>query len=139
MGRTCFSDVIRNSRTAGRLIWFHVPPRLTPKAPNETENSRSTQELIKVMAEKRMARFFHLHRRCVTHNGGRLWILLKGMLYSLKTRHFHQHVIQIRRRPEAPYPRYGALKLHLCVANLGFFRRNRNLLRGSLRPRPSSS
>lgn len=42
----------------GRLVWFHVPPRLTPKTVQESEGGqvmRSTQELIKVMAEKRMA------------------------------------------------------------------------------------
>ncbi|KAJ6496406.1 UPF0187-domain-containing protein [Mycena sanguinolenta] len=51
MGRTAWTDVIRNSRTMGRLIWYHVPPRLTPGAnPN-----RSTQEMAKVMAEKSMA------------------------------------------------------------------------------------
>ncbi|KAJ7590875.1 Bestrophin, RFP-TM, chloride channel-domain-containing protein [Mycena floridula] len=58
MGRTTWSDVIRNSRTLGRLIWFHTPPRLTPKTSKETELNqviRPTQELVKVMAEKRMA------------------------------------------------------------------------------------
>ncbi|KAJ7062897.1 UPF0187-domain-containing protein [Mycena amicta] len=49
-GRTAWSDVIRNARTMGRLIWYHVPPRLTP-GPGE----RSAQEHGKVMAEKRMA------------------------------------------------------------------------------------
>lgn len=34
----------------GRLIWYHVPVALTP-GPGE----RSTHELAKVMAEKRMA------------------------------------------------------------------------------------
>jgi putative membrane protein len=58
MGRTCWSDVIRNSRTLSRLIWFHVPPCLTPKRPEETQSGqlqRSTEELNKVMAEKLMA------------------------------------------------------------------------------------
>ncbi|KAJ7889751.1 Bestrophin, RFP-TM, chloride channel-domain-containing protein [Mycena leptocephala] len=51
MGRTAWADVIRNARTTARLIWYHVPVRLTPGA-NVT---RSPQELAKVMAEKRMA------------------------------------------------------------------------------------
>ncbi|THU84170.1 UPF0187-domain-containing protein [Dendrothele bispora CBS 962.96] len=58
MGRTTWSDVIRNSRTIGRLVWFHVPPRLTPKTKEEEASGqmmRSTAELVKVMAEKRMA------------------------------------------------------------------------------------
>lgn len=58
MGRTCWSDVIRNSRTIGRLIWFHVPPRLSAKTPEELatgQTQRSTQELTKVMTEKRIA------------------------------------------------------------------------------------
>ncbi|KAJ7836025.1 hypothetical protein B0H14DRAFT_3705532, partial [Mycena olivaceomarginata] len=29
MGRTAWTDVIRNARTMARLIWYHVPPRLT--------------------------------------------------------------------------------------------------------------
>ncbi|KAJ7473083.1 Bestrophin, RFP-TM, chloride channel-domain-containing protein [Mycena galericulata] len=51
MGRTAWADVIRNARTMGRLIWYHVPPALKsgPRA------DRSLQEQAKVMAEKRMA------------------------------------------------------------------------------------
>jgi putative membrane protein len=58
MGRTCWSDVIRSSRTLGRLFWFHVPPRLTAKTPEEIQTGllqRSTQEMNKVMSEKIMA------------------------------------------------------------------------------------
>ncbi|KAF7354224.1 hypothetical protein MVEN_01110200 [Mycena venus] len=51
MGRTAWTDVIRNARTMGRLIWYHVPPRLTPG----TNANRPPQEMAKVMAEKRMA------------------------------------------------------------------------------------
>jgi hypothetical protein len=42
----------------GRLIWFHVPPRLTPKTLEEIqsgERQRSIEEMNKVMEEKRMA------------------------------------------------------------------------------------
>ncbi|KAJ7260876.1 Bestrophin, RFP-TM, chloride channel-domain-containing protein [Mycena haematopus] len=58
MGRAAWSDVIKNARSMGRLIWYHVPPRLTPKTAEETISGkviRSSQELTKVMAEKRMA------------------------------------------------------------------------------------
>ncbi|KAJ7737253.1 Bestrophin, RFP-TM, chloride channel-domain-containing protein [Mycena maculata] len=51
MGRTAWADVIRNARTMGRLIWYHVPARLTPGPTSDG----SPQELAKVMAEKRMA------------------------------------------------------------------------------------
>ncbi|KAJ7032597.1 UPF0187-domain-containing protein [Mycena alexandri] len=50
MGRTAWTDVIRNARTMGRLIWYHVPLRLTPGP-----DARTPHELGKVMAEKRMA------------------------------------------------------------------------------------
>lgn len=58
LGRTCWSDVIRNSRTLSRLIWFHVPPRLTAKTQQEIETgqlNRTAEELNKVMAEKLVA------------------------------------------------------------------------------------
>ena len=58
LGRTCWSDVIRNSRTLSRLIWFHVPPRLTAKSQQEIETgqlNRTAEELNKVMAEKLVA------------------------------------------------------------------------------------
>ena len=49
---------MKNSRSMGRLIWFHVPPRLSPKTAEETASGRadrSKQEMMKVMAEKQMA------------------------------------------------------------------------------------
>ena len=50
MGRTCWSDLIKNSRTLGRLIWYHVPTRLSPgSAPESAENQ------LQAMAEKRIA------------------------------------------------------------------------------------
>ena len=58
LGRTCWSDVIRNSRTLSRLIWFHVPLRLTAKTQQEIETgqlNRTAEELNKVMAEKLVA------------------------------------------------------------------------------------
>lgn len=42
----------------GRLIWFHVPPRLSPKTQEEIDSGtiiRTPEEKNKVMSEKRMA------------------------------------------------------------------------------------
>jgi hypothetical protein len=58
MGRTGWSDVMRNSRALSRLIWFHVPPRFSAKTAEELQVGRvqrSTQELKNAMAEKRTA------------------------------------------------------------------------------------
>jgi ion channel-forming bestrophin family protein len=58
MGRTVWSDIIRNCRTAGRVVWYHIPARLSPKTAHETELGhieRTPDELLKAMAEKRMA------------------------------------------------------------------------------------
>lgn len=58
MGRTCWSDVMKNARTLGRLVWFHVPLRLTPKTPEEVTTGkllRLHSELEKIMHEKRTA------------------------------------------------------------------------------------
>jgi putative membrane protein len=56
MGRQGWSDVIRNSRTLARLIWFHVPLRLVPVA---TAAGKSDVDLAtaakQIMAEKRVA------------------------------------------------------------------------------------
>ncbi|KAF8147961.1 Bestrophin, RFP-TM, chloride channel-domain-containing protein [Mycena galopus ATCC 62051] len=55
MGRTAWTDVIRNARIMGRLIWYHVPIRLTPLVPGTPKDTQSTQEMAKLMAEKYMA------------------------------------------------------------------------------------
>lgn len=58
MGKTAWGDVIRNTRTLSRLIWFHFPLRLTPKTAEEIASgkvNRPVSEMKKVMAEKRMA------------------------------------------------------------------------------------
>ncbi|KAJ7088039.1 UPF0187-domain-containing protein [Mycena belliarum] len=55
-GRTAWTDVIRNARTTSRLIWYHVPLRLSPRAADESIGARRTPaEMLKVMAEKEMA------------------------------------------------------------------------------------
>lgn len=50
MGRTGWSDVIRNIRTLGRLIWFHVPPRLT-----NTRENVPIQDIERALEEKKIA------------------------------------------------------------------------------------
>jgi putative membrane protein len=49
MGRSCWSDVIRDSRALGRIIWYHVPPYST------ADRSGSKEEMARMMKEKRMA------------------------------------------------------------------------------------
>ena len=58
MGRTSWSDVVRNARGITRIIWFHVPPRVSPRTPDEIAEGvtkRSKEEMLKIMNEKRMA------------------------------------------------------------------------------------
>ena len=58
MGRTSWSDVMRNARGISRIIWFHVPPRVSPRTPDEIAEGvtkRSKEEMLKIMNEKRMA------------------------------------------------------------------------------------
>ncbi|TFY73443.1 hypothetical protein EWM64_g10569, partial [Hericium alpestre] len=54
MGRSSWSDIMRNSRTFTRLVWFHTPLRLTPKT-DSGDSSRSAEDVHKVMKEKRKA------------------------------------------------------------------------------------
>jgi ion channel-forming bestrophin family protein len=53
VGRTAWSDVVKNTRTLMRLIWFHVPLRLTPKG--FPDRLASGEEIDTVMKEKRVA------------------------------------------------------------------------------------
>lgn len=49
---------MKNTRAIGRLIWFHVPPVVSPRTPEEAASgrlNRPKEEMVKVMAEKRMA------------------------------------------------------------------------------------
>lgn len=58
MGKSAWGDVIRNTRSLGRLIWFHVPLLLTSKTADELSTGtaqRAAAELQKVMDEKKMA------------------------------------------------------------------------------------
>ncbi|KAF9479416.1 UPF0187-domain-containing protein [Pholiota conissans] len=98
MGRTCWSDVIRNSRTLSRLIWFHVPPRLTPKTPEEIASGqvqRSEEELNRVMAEKLMALDL-IEGFCVAlkhHIRGELGIYYEDLYHRIRPMHEHDHAI----------------------------------------------
>ncbi|RDB20650.1 hypothetical protein Hypma_012157 [Hypsizygus marmoreus] len=99
LGRTCWSDVIRNSRTMGRLIWFHVPPRLSPKTPQEIEDEqaqRSTQELLKVMAEKRTAldlvEGFAVALK--HHIRGETGIYYEDLYHLIRPLHEHEHTTE---------------------------------------------
>lgn len=49
-GRTAWSDTIRHCRTISRLIWFHVPPKLS-----STSKEPSEKEMAQVMREKKLA------------------------------------------------------------------------------------
>jgi hypothetical protein len=58
-GRTAWSNVAKNTTTLSRLIWFHVPLRLSPKTQQEptkpVEPLRGKEEVETVMGEKWIA------------------------------------------------------------------------------------
>ncbi|KAJ7682841.1 Bestrophin, RFP-TM, chloride channel-domain-containing protein [Mycena rosella] len=96
MGRAAWSDVIKNSRTMGRLIWIHVPPRLTVKTAEETISGkvmRSEQELTKAMAEKRMALDLVLGFAVALkhHVRGELGIYYDDLYHLVRPLHDHTH------------------------------------------------
>ncbi|KIJ57320.1 hypothetical protein M422DRAFT_40790 [Sphaerobolus stellatus SS14] len=51
-GRCAWSDLMKNSRTMSRLIWIHLPPKIT-KSDGDTPPSR--QDIGQAMREKRVA------------------------------------------------------------------------------------
>ncbi|KAJ2974945.1 hypothetical protein NUW54_g11810 [Trametes sanguinea] len=53
-GRSAWSDLARTSRTFSRLIWIHIPLRLSP-ASTERSNELDVNVARRVMAEKRAA------------------------------------------------------------------------------------
>ena len=59
MGRTAWSNVAKNTITLSRLIWFHVPLRLSPKTQQELAKPvaplRGKEEVETVMGEKWIA------------------------------------------------------------------------------------
>lgn len=117
MGRTYWSDIIKNSRTLGRLVWFHVPARLSPKTPEEIQSGRcerSPQELNKVMSEKRIALdMIHGFSVAVKHHlRGELGIYFEDLYQLIRPLHDHVHTaddsaVQDVMSTEHPEPRKG--------------------------------
>jgi len=106
MGRTCWQDIIKNTRTMGRLIWYHVPPRLTPQTAEELASGvvkRPTQELIKVMAEKRMALDLIIGFAVAVkhHIRGELGIYYEDLYDFVRPLHDHDHTTSQRRKHDA--------------------------------------
>ncbi|TFK25391.1 UPF0187-domain-containing protein [Coprinopsis marcescibilis] len=96
LGRTYWSDIMRNSRTLGRLVWYHVPPRLSGKTPEEVQAEkllRPVQELNKVMAEKRMALdLIHGYSVALKHHlRGELGIYFEDLYHLIRPLHDHEH------------------------------------------------
>ncbi|CAA7268873.1 unnamed protein product [Cyclocybe aegerita] len=106
MGRTCWSDVMRNARSLGRLFWFHVPPRLSAKTPEEIQSGqlqRSHEELSKVMAEKRMALDL-IEGFAVAlkhHIRGELGIYYQDLYHLVRPMHEHDHTADNKHTQEA--------------------------------------
>jgi len=59
MGRTAWSNIAKNTITLSRLIWFHIPLRLSPKTQQELAKPpaplRGKEEVETVMSEKWIA------------------------------------------------------------------------------------
>jgi predicted membrane chloride channel (bestrophin family) len=59
IGRTAWSNIAKNTITLSRLIWFHVPLRLSPKTQQELAKTvaplRGKEEVETVMGEKWIA------------------------------------------------------------------------------------
>ncbi|KAJ3789196.1 UPF0187-domain-containing protein [Lentinula aff. detonsa] len=95
LGRSVWGDLIRNTRTMGRLVWYHVPPRLTPKTDEEIKSgqlNRRHQELMKVMAEKRMA--LDLIEALYSIHAGELGIYFEDLYHLVRPLHDHDHTTE---------------------------------------------
>ncbi|TFY66915.1 hypothetical protein EVG20_g4168 [Dentipellis fragilis] len=96
MGRSSWSDIMRNARTFTRLVWFHVPLRLTPRTAEETLDGsvRSAEEIHKVMKEKRVA--IDLTVGFVValkhHLRSELGMYYKDLYDKIRPLHSHQHL-----------------------------------------------
>ncbi|KAF9055709.1 Bestrophin, RFP-TM, chloride channel-domain-containing protein [Panaeolus papilionaceus] len=113
LGRGCWSDVMRNCRSLGRLVWFHVPLRTTPKTPEEIqsgESQRSVEELNKIMTEKRMALDL-IEGFAVSlkhHIRGELGIYYEDLYHLVRPMHDHIHDADHTRNEEVVVsPRKG--------------------------------
>ncbi|KAJ3998025.1 UPF0187-domain-containing protein, partial [Lentinula boryana] len=98
-GRTAWSDVIQHSRSLGRLVWYHVPPRLTPRTAEEISTglmNRTSSELMRVMAEKRMALDLILGFAVALkhHLRGEVGIYYEDLYTLVRPLHEHDHTAE---------------------------------------------
>ncbi|TEB37921.1 UPF0187-domain-containing protein [Coprinellus micaceus] len=115
LGRGYWSDIVKHSRTISRLIWFHVPLRLSPKTPEEVQSGqseRSVKEMSKVMAEKKMALdLLHGFALAVKHHlRGEVGIYYEDMYHLIRPLHDHEHTADDdgdRATSTAAHPRTG--------------------------------
>lgn len=96
LGRGYWSDIVRNSRTLGRLIWFHIPARLSPKTPEEVQlgtSQRTVKEMTKVMAEKTMALdlIYGFSLALKHHLRGEPGIYYEDLYHLVRPLHDHEH------------------------------------------------
>lgn len=91
LGRGCWSDIIRNSRTLTRLIWFHVPLQVTPMTAGSAPPNLSRSDLKKVMKEKREALDLVLAYAVALkhHLRGELGIYYQDMYHLVPNMHEH--------------------------------------------------
>ncbi|KAL4246288.1 Voltage-dependent anion channel-forming protein YneE/VCCN1/2-like protein [Abortiporus biennis] len=99
-GRSIWSEIMRTSRSFGRLIWFHVPLRLSPKSNNSINTDQSTttvkersEEVKQTMAEKRMALdMVEAFSVAVKHHlRGEIGIYYEDLYPLVKPLHDHPH------------------------------------------------
>ncbi|KAJ3730987.1 UPF0187-domain-containing protein [Lentinula guzmanii] len=91
LGRSVWGDLIRNTRTMGRLVWYHVPPRLTPKTDEEIKSgqlNRRHQELMKIHPNARFAIAVKHHIR------GELGIYFEDLYHLVRPLHDHDHTTE---------------------------------------------
>ncbi|KZT22528.1 hypothetical protein NEOLEDRAFT_1097736 [Neolentinus lepideus HHB14362 ss-1] len=120
MGRCCWSDTIRNIRTLARLIWFHVPPRLTVKTQEEIDSGvmkRGEEEMRRVMGEKRLALEL-LEGVAVAikhHLRGEMGIYYEDLYRLVKPLHGHPHNQGAQEPKPAPEERPKAPEDHSSI------------------------
>jgi len=107
MGRVCWSELIRNSRTMSRLIWFHVPPLVSQKTASEIASGkldRSREEQLRVMEEKRHALDLIEGFAVATkhHLRGELGIYFEDLYHLVKP--LHEHRPKQHKKSHAPRP-----------------------------------
>ncbi|KAJ7052274.1 Bestrophin, RFP-TM, chloride channel-domain-containing protein [Mycena amicta] len=125
-GRMAWGDVIRNARATGRLIWYHVPPRLTPKTAEETSSGKSS---TRSWRRKRMALDLVLGFAVSLkhHIRGELGIYYDDLYHLVRPLHDHNHTAKQQQRhmvetAAAVTPRRNAgmtSSSHLPVAKTG--------------------